>query len=393
MVEKAEKEVQERPFRILVVSQKYTEYTDLGEIVNNVNCLIRIYADNIDLRGEDFKKKYEIVNFFDTERGYNQLKIFIASGKFDLIHFSLHGREKVIIFSGKEQIPYEEFKKIFIKNTNIKAVILNICESAGMARQIAQNIEWVLGWPKKVILKDATEASDTFYTSLFADNSIEDSFRSVALNESIKPVIYKDSKRYIHHVVPPETRKNNRKNQKESPHDNDTSVNDNDNKVTLRKKLSIALISIGLILVLLIVPVNKILNPEIVPDTDSLQISFPPSGSRVERNETLKVDARLIAGRMPWVFILPPGGTEWWPQNKGTMQDDHWEFRVSFGNEIDSGRFSVLALIIQDKIAVDMQEWYDSQSRVIKSDPLSEELLRSFFWYEADTAHYYRIKH
>ena len=82
---------------------------------------------------------------------------------------------------------------------------------------------------------------------------------------------------------------------------------------------------------------------------------------------------------------------EWWPQNRGILENDHWKFTVSFGNEIDSGRFRALALIIKDNIAADMQDWYRSQSTGIKSDPLSEELVRSFFWYETDTADYYRI--
>ncbi|HBE40982.1 MAG TPA: hypothetical protein DDW27_07225, partial [Bacteroidales bacterium] len=282
MGSKVKEQVEESLVRILVVSQIYRDYKNFGEIDENVNCLKRIYAENVDIHGEDFKKKFEIVHFFDKDRNFQQLKIFIASGDYDLIHFSLHGDEGVIIFSNTEQIPYSKFETIFSLKHNIKAVILNICESAGMTRIIARNTDWVLGWNQKVILKDATEAADTFYTSFFAGNSIEDSFMCVASNESINPLIYQDSKLYIPDDEP----------EPEENHDGEDEIRQIDNeknKITRRKKLVFTLTSIGLVLVLLIVPVNKILNPgttnKITVDADSLQITFPSSGSRVERNE------------------------------------------------------------------------------------------------------------
>jgi hypothetical protein len=215
-----------------------------------------------------------------------------------------------------------------------------------------------------VIYNDTVKVSEIFYSSLFKGRSIEESFISVAADKSIKPLIFSNSK--------------------------------SGDKVTQKKRLPIILISIGLMIALLIVPVNKILNPGTTivktSDNDSLQITFPPSGSTVERNETLRVDAKLRSEGSPWIFILPPGGNVWWPQNGGRLKDGHWEFPVLFGNETDSGRFMVLALIIKDDIGKGMQEWYDSQGTGIKSDPLSEELVRSFYWYEADTADYYRIR-
>lgn len=376
------------PVKILVVSQNYEAYSKLGGIKKNVEELESIYARLQIRKGIDFRNRYIIDDFFIRSSTFEDLRADILSGDYDIIHFSLHSHEGTIFFSDTEQITHSRLGSLFSAGTDIKAVILNICKSDDIVPVICRNVQLVLGWSHEVIIDDAIKVSEIFYSSLFKGRSIEESFKSVAADKLIKPLIYKDSKPYIVEDEP----------EPEENHDREDQISPIDNekfKIKRKKKLRIILTSIGLILVLLIVPVNKILNPgtanKRISDTDSLQITFPPSGSRVERTETLKVDAKLRFEGKPWIFILPPGGTQWWPQNGGILKDDHWEFPVSFGNEIDSGRFCVLALIIKDTIAAEMQEWYDSQSTSIKSDPLSEDLVRSFYWYEADTADYYRI--
>lgn len=377
------------PVKILVVSQNYEGYTELDGIKKNVEKLDSLYSRLQIRKSIDFRNRYIIDHFFKRSDSFEDLRADIISGQYDIIHFSLHSEEGTIFFSDSEQIPYSRFESLFNIKSNIKAVILNICESERMAVTISRYVEWVLGWSHKVIVDDAIKVSEQFYSSLFGDNSIEDSFRAVKADKSIRPVICKDSAQYNIYEF-----------QEESDHEKDISredhIKDIDiNKDRRKKKLSIILISVGLILVLLIVPVNKILNPGAYDkrtfDNDSLRIVFPVSGSEVGREETLQIVAKLRSGGRPWIFILPPGGKEWWPQNRGILENDHWKFTVSFGNEIDSGRFRALALIIKDNIAADMQDWYRSQSTGIKSDPLSEELVRSFFWYETDTADYYRI--
>jgi len=352
------------PVRILLVSPDYEGYSGLGGVKKNVAMMEGVYARLQKRKGADFRNRYIIDDFFKRSNNFEDLRADILSGDYDIIHISLHSEEGTIFFSDSEQIPHSKFRSLFSVPTDIKAVILNVCKSDDIVMSIRCNVERVLGWSHEVIYNDAVKVSEIFYSSLFKGRSIEESFKAVAAEKSIKPLI--------------------------------CSISTPDDDIVQKKRLSIILISIGLMILLLIVPVNKILNPGTTilttSDTDSLQILFPPSGSIVERNDTLRIDAKLRAEGIPWIYILPPGGTQWWPQNGGSLKDDHWEFPVSFGNEIDSGRFWVLAMIIKNNIAAEMQEWYDSQSTSIKSDPLSDELVRSFYWYEADTAIYYRIR-
>ena len=377
------------PVKILVVSQNYEAYSKLGGIKKNVEELESIYARLQIRKGIDFRNRYIIDHFFKRSVTFEDLRADILSGEYDIIHFSLHSHEGTIFFSDTEQISHSRLGSLFSVKTDIKAVILNICKSYDIIPLICRNVQLVLGWSHEVIIDDAIKVSEIFYSSLFKGRSIEESFKSVAGDKFIKPMIYKDSKPYIADNEH-ETEENHDMEVQISPIDNEK------NKITRKKKLRIILTSIGLILVLLIVPVNKILNPgnniKITADSDSLQITFPSSGSRVERNEILKLNAKLRSEGRPWVFVLPPGGAQWWPQNGGRLKGDHWEFPVTFGNEIDSGKFMVLALIIKENIALDMQDWFKSRGTNRQSDPLSEELVRTFFWYEADTAEYYRVQ-
>lgn len=380
-----------KPIRILVVSQEYDGYDNLGGVKKNVKKLDSVYARLLKNKGDNFRSSYLITYFFDGSGNFDDLQTDVVWGKYDIIHFSLHGDEKMVLFSDTQQITYSRFESLFSIKSNIKAVILNICESSDMAWEIAKNVDWVLGWSDKVIADDAAEAARVFYTSLFAGNSIEDSFRYIKGNKEIKPVIYDHS---VLLVEQKDTTKNTfvKDNDDEFQRSNADSVSGEKNN---KNTILIVLIVLGLLFIIILVPFNKILNRRIVSDinawTDSLKIEYPHSGSTVQRSETIIVNAKLRSGGKPWIFILPPGGSEWWPQSGGIQEDEKWYFPITLGNEVDSGKFRVIALILKDSIAMDMQQWYNSQATDIKSDPLSDEVVRSFFCGEADTADYNRI--
>jgi len=127
-------------------------------------------------------------------------------------------------------------------------------------------------------------------------------------------------------------------------------------------------------------------------EIDSLKIISPVPGAEVVRGTDFVLSAKLRQGGIPWIFVLPPAGNEWWPQYEGHITaNGNWEIPVQIGNVIDSGQFTIIAMIIKDQTADEMKEWLASQGTPHQSDPLSHELIKSIFWYASDTVKVNRL--
>lgn len=367
------------PVRILIVSQTYSYLGGLENIEMNVKEIRDLYARRIDRYREEFGNKIKINEFFTVQnRDFKDLRDFISSGEYDIIHFSLHAHKGIVYFTEKDHISYDDFVSAFndIKG-KAKVVILNFCNSAEIAKKISGKIPWVLGWDYNVPALKTASATNSFYSSLFYGNPVPVCFRRLSAEPGI--IIYKDSVQFDNikesEILPDDT----------TIHCSENHIEvDPDQKKSKKRILPALIILFALILLVFFMKNRKPFCGSC--EIDSLQIISHKSGANVVQGNDFVISAKLRHGGIPWIFVLPPSGTEWWPQYEGHLTGNgNWEVPVQIGNEVDSGQFTVIAMVIKDHIADEMKAWLASQGTINQSDPLRSEILESFFWYAADT--------
>ena len=347
------------PVRILVVSQTYRNLTGLENIGMDVVEIEDLYARKMDSDGEEFRNKFRIEKFFTVQnRDFTDLTNFLSSGRYDIIHFSLHAYDGKVFFTEKDVLSYDKFISAFDYIRRTKAVIFNICYSAGIAERISSKVPIVLGWEEKVTDGKAKDTSTSFYTPLFNGYPLWGCFRGLIEKPEANCKIFMNRER-------PEGQKK-----------------------TLKKFRLAFFASLVLFLMIMtgifLIKNGKVGSPG--PESDSLQIISPVSGSEIVPKADFILSARLRPGGTPWIFVLPPAGKEWWPQYEGHLTErGNWEFPVLAGNASDTGQFTIVAMVIKDQTAEEMKAWLASQGTPNQSDPLSNEILKSFFWYASDT--------
>ncbi|MBN1132130.1 MAG: hypothetical protein JXR52_08675 [Bacteroidales bacterium] len=362
---------------ILIVSQDYRDFDrKFGDIGQDTRLLKEIYTHFHDRKGTGFKKEFTIEYFFDTPKDFRELRTRIATGNYDLVHFSLHGYNGKIFFSDSEELSFQRFASLFSAKSNVKAVILNICESSVLAGQISKNIDRVIGWENKPTVAETQKLTEEFYFHLFGGSSLSESFKALEDLEDIQPVIYQ----------PGETDKQDKPKKRKHP---------------VIKWILPGIIIIAILLIIIITTLNRVGNEEkkIPPEErqtpketvtgnidDKLVINYPSANSTVAPNEVIAFTAHLRSGSKPWVFIQPPNAGVWYPQFRPETKDSiNWQVRCTIGNPMDSGEFTIIVMAVDNSIAGDMLTWINSQGTETSSEPLSPEILETFCRYAADT--------
>ena len=379
------------PVRILVVSQTYRHFVGFENFGQDVADLEDLHSRKIERNGEEFRKKFIIEKFFRVRnRDFRDLINDISSGEYDIIHFSMHAHGGMVYFTENDLISYEQFISAFDDIHRTAVVILNICYSAGIAERISSKVPMVLGWEEKVTVDRAKDTSTSFYTPLFNGSPVSDCFSRLKENREANCKIFMDSDRLD----------NQRK--QDRPDFNDDLINKtgsenqvvSDTKKPVRKIRTVFITLMALFIMVMtgifLMKSRNIGSPG--HESDSLQIISPVSGSGVVTGSKFVLSAKVRAGGTPWIFVLPPAGTVWWPQYEGHLKESgNWEFQVLAGNEADTGQFTMVAMVIKDQIAEEMKAWLASQGTSNQSDPLTSEILKSFFWYASDTVVVTRI--
>jgi len=379
------------PVKILVVSQIYRSFKGFENFDMNVLELEDLYARRIDKNGKEFEDKFKIEKFFSVKnRDFKDLKDFISSGNYGIIHFSMHAHGGRVYFTEKDLLSYDKFISAFEYIHGTEAVIFNICNSVEIAERIAAKVPLVLGWEGRVTEEKAKETSESFYTPLFNSYPVSECFTRLMEKPEPNCKIYMNSERLDDQRKPDKT--------PSDAYSINKNVSDNkvvsDGKKSVRKKQPAFIISLVLFLLVMsaifFIKYGKVGSPGL--ESDSLRIISPVSGSKVVQNTDFILSAKLRNGGIPWIFVLPPAGKEWWPQYKGHLTDSgNWEVPVLAGNANDTGQFTMIAMVIKDQTAEEMDAWLASQGTPNQSDPLSNEIIQSFFWYASDTVIVTRI--
>ncbi len=374
-----------RPVRILVVSQTYSNFRGLENIEMNVKEIRDLYGRKITEIGREFENKFKIEEFFTVQnRDFKDLTNFVSSGKYDIIHFSMHANDGKVYLTEKDLLSYDTFISAFEYIHRTKAVILNICYSAGIAEKIASKVPMVLGWEEKVTEEKAKYTSTSFYTPLFNGYPVAECFTRLMKKPGPDCKIYMNFERL-----------DDQRKAEKTPSDSDLIKKiGSEAKVVSETKKSVRKIQpvfiTSLVLFLLVMSsvffIKYCKGGPTPPPRDSLKIISPVFGSEVLQKSDFILSAKLRPGGNPWIFVLPPAGKEWWPQYEGHLTDSgNWEVPVLAGNANDTGQFTMIAMVIKARTVEEMKAWLASQGTPNQSDPLSNEILQSFFWYASDT--------
>lgn len=376
--------------KILIVSQDYRNFDQkFGDIYKDAKALREIYARFKDRLGKKFQGEFVYEDFFEKSgKDFGDLQAQIITGAYDIVHFSLHSNNNDVVLSEDEFVPYQEFQALFEKKHKTRVVILNICNSSGIAEHMAANVEYVLGWEDEPGVDRTKKISEIFYLSLFGGNSISDSFSLLEQKKDIKSIIFKPDK-------PGQT---------ENPKKRTAFL--------LPGILSGILVIIITVIVILILRSRDQPEPAIEPgknytvDTektdspeerqviapDNLFITSPAANSRVSSYDTVQFTATPPSGYIPWAFVSPPDSEVWFPQFKPrNIKTNHWLVTCTIGKNMDSGLFTIIIMLIPVELAEQMQTWLNSQGTEMQSDPINSEWLQEYPYLAADTLTVERI--
>lgn len=90
-----------------------------------------------------------------------------------------------------------------------------------------------------------------------------------------------------------------------------------------------------------------------------LKITTPAEGNQVSGNALVSGTATLPPTGHLWILSHKVGFSGFWPQGNGSAQiiGNDWDVLVYFGVKDDFGKFEVIAVIVDDQIHKDLENW------------------------------------
>jgi hypothetical protein len=188
---------------ILAANPWETERLDLGEEYQRIQDL---------WERADYKERFEL-RHYPALRG-EALQEKVLKFKPHIIHFSGHGGTDSIIFTDVTGDKAHEVSKSALAElfklcaSDLKAVFLNACYSANQAKEIVDQVDYVIGMNAAINDLAAIKFAEGFYTAIFSQDTldIEPAFAAglnqMALThiteaEQKKPVIQKRRHTYV----------------------------------------------------------------------------------------------------------------------------------------------------------------------------------------------------
>ena len=99
----------------------------------------------------------------------------------DIVHVSAHGTEEELelenLFGRTHGVATDVLTRLFQEcNVRIQCVLLNACQSEGLAEEISQHVDYVIGMSGKIWDSSAVEFTRGFYKALAQNRSIKSAF-------------------------------------------------------------------------------------------------------------------------------------------------------------------------------------------------------------------------
>lgn len=129
----------------------------------------------------------DLIKYFDEEKRFNlteqhgiskeQFRQFILANRPHIVHYAGHGNQVGILLEDG-QLKGAVLSGILKMTPNTQCVLLNACNSLGMATELAKFIPYVIATRSKIADSTSIEFARGFYQALVSGYSVEDAFNA-----------------------------------------------------------------------------------------------------------------------------------------------------------------------------------------------------------------------